>query len=92
LKPDGIIAVHISNAYLCLAPVITRVAESLGMKTTRIISEEDGFDESTDYIMVTNQESFLRAHPPELPVDKEPEIAAPWTDLRHNLFDILMLK
>ncbi|MDB6005555.1 MAG: integral rane protein-like protein, partial [Prosthecobacter sp.] len=53
MKPDGIIAVHITNTYLVLAPVIEKIAANAGFKTTRIATEADGDDDSTDYILVT---------------------------------------
>jgi hypothetical protein len=59
------------------------------MKTTRILTELDGFDEATDYVMVTNNEAFLAAHPAEVPEDAEPEAKTLWTDKRHNLFEAL---
>ena len=90
LKPDGIIAVHVSNRYLALAPVIDKVAASVGMKTTRILTELDGFDEATDYVMVTNNEAFLAAHQSEEPDSPEPQAKSLWTDPRYNLFECLM--
>lgn len=92
MKPDGIIAVHVSNAYLALAPVIERVAASLGMKTTRVLTVLDGFQESTDYVLVTNNEAFLKATPPDTPDAEEPEAPTLWTDRRHNLFEILLMR
>lgn len=89
MKPDGIIAVHVSNRYLALAPMVQRVAESLGMRTTRVLTELDGFDEATDYVMVTNNATFLNSHPPELPSTPEPPPTL-WTDRRHNLFECLI--
>ncbi len=73
MKPDGIIAVHVSNRYLALAPVVERIAASLGMRTTRVLTELDGFDEASDYILITNNESFLNATPPDEPTGGEPE-------------------
>lgn len=90
MKPDGIIAVHVSNRYLALAPVIKRVAESIGMRTTRVLTELDGFDEATDYVMVTNNDAFLQSNAPESPDTEEPEATTLWTDRRHNLFECLM--
>jgi SAM-dependent methyltransferase len=90
MQPDGIIAVHVSNRYLALAPVIEKVAASIGMKTTRVLTEMDEPDEATDYVLVTNNEAFLKAHPPELPESAEPVAKTLWTDLRHNLFECLM--
>lgn len=89
MKPGGIIAVHVSNRYLTLAPVIEKVAASIGWKTTRIGTEKDGFNEATDYVLVTNNETFLQANP-RGPADDEPEPEASlWTDQEHNLFEIL---
>lgn len=90
MKPDGIIAVHVSNRYLTLAPVVERVAASVGMKTTRVLTEMEGFDEATDYVMVTNNEAFLKAHPPDEPETEELEAKTLWTDRKHNLFECLM--
>ncbi len=89
MKPTGIIAVHCSNRYLELAQIIEKVATSVGMKTTRIITEQSGDDEYTDYVLVTNNEPFLKAHPPEtLGYEKDLPVSL-WTDKSHNLFEIL---
>jgi len=89
MKPDGIIAVHVSSRYLTLTPVVEKVAASVGWKTTRIATEEDGYNESTDYVMVTNNEEFLQ----ENPIGVEWEGMFPsvilWTDKSNNLFEIL---
>ncbi|OYW72516.1 MAG: hypothetical protein B7Z37_24555, partial [Verrucomicrobia bacterium 12-59-8] len=91
MKPDGIIAVHITNSYLVLAPVIEKIAAAAGFKTTRIATEADGDDDSTDYILVTHNETFLKATPPEL-LGNEIELKQDvrlWTDRYHNLLRIL---
>ena len=90
LKPDGIIAVHVSNRYLALAPVIERLAASLNLKTTRVMTKLDGFDENSDYVLVTNNAEFLNANPPQSPPTAEPKAPPLWTDRRHNLFEIFV--
>ena len=40
LKSDGILAIHISNAYLDLKPVVNALARERGMRT--ILIEDDG--------------------------------------------------
>lgn len=90
MRPDGIIAVHVSNRYLALAPVVDQLAAAVSMKTTRINTELDGFEEYTSYVLVTNNETFLKANPPEPADDKEPKAPSLWTDRRHNLFEILL--
>ena len=90
MKPDGIIAVHVSNRYLALAPVIKRVADSVGMRTTRVLTDLEGFDEATDYVLVTNNQAFLMSNAPETPDTEEPAATTLWTDRRHNLFECLL--
>ncbi|MDB6075626.1 MAG: integral rane protein-like protein, partial [Verrucomicrobiaceae bacterium] len=75
LKPNGIIAVHVTNTYLRLAPVVNKVAAAIGMKTTRVETDAEGDDYSTDYILVTNNDAFLTAHP--VPHSDEQELDVP---------------
>jgi spermidine synthase len=92
MKPNGIIAVHITNSYLVLAPVIEKIAADAGYKTTRIATESDGVDhDSTDYILVTNNDAFVAATPPvllgsEIVLKNDVRL---WTDRYHNLLRIL---
>lgn len=92
MKPDGIIAVHITNRYLVLAPVIAKIAAEMGYRTTRIATESDGGDhDSTDYMLLTNNGAFLAATPEDL-VGDEVELKHDvrlWTDRYHNLLRIL---
>ncbi|MFO1486820.1 MAG: fused MFS/spermidine synthase [Verrucomicrobiaceae bacterium] len=90
LKPDGIIAVHITNYSLNLAPVVERAARELGMPSIRMAND---LDENgcypTDYVLLTRNTAFIQANPPVVP-DYARAIDVPlWTDRRHNLFQIL---
>ena len=90
LHPDGIIAVHITNHALNLAPVVQRAAQEFGLQTVRIADE--GTTPGcypTDYLLLTRNEAFVKAHPPRVPANAQ-DIPVPlWTDHRHNLFQIL---
>ncbi len=89
LKPDGIIAVHVTNRYLTIAPVVEAVAQSLGYKTTRIEDRAKSPCEYTNYVLVTNNEAFLAENPREVfGEDRKLEVPV-WTDVRHDLFGIL---
>ncbi len=70
LKPDGVIAVHISNRHLDLEPVVTSAAQQLKWKTASI---ENGDGDSGDggevdawwiytaiWMLVTNNDEFLQ--------------------------------
>ncbi len=93
LKPDGIIAVHVSNGYLRLGPVVRRLAEDCGMKSTRLCSKSDEnrlVDES-EWIVVTRNDDFISAHPSRPPYLPDDDLHVPlWTDQYSNLFLILV--
>lgn len=90
LKPDGIIAVHITNYSLNLAPVVERVAREIGLQSIRMASD---LDESgcypTDYLLLTKNAAFIQANPPSVPENARDLDVPLWTDHRHNLFQIL---
>jgi len=93
LKPDGILAVHTSNTYLNLAPVVKLLAEDAGYATRFIASEEDPLMmiSSADWVLVTRNQRFLNVS--ETSVGGENIIVLSglrlWTDDYNNLFDIL---
>jgi spermidine synthase len=89
LKEDGIIVVNCTNRYILLASVIEKIAQELGFETTRIGTDWDGYHEITDYVLVTRDQAFIRAHPPSSPWEQEKLEVSLWTDQRHNLFEIL---
>ena len=92
LQPKGVIAVHITNHYLNLAPVIQRLAEEFGFKTTRICVDPGDLSGhyQPDYMLLSKDEEFIKAHPPVPPPYAHDIPGIPlWTDHAHNLFQIL---
>jgi hypothetical protein len=93
LKPDGILAVHTSNTYLNLAPVVKLLAEDAHYTTRFIASQEDPLMmiSSADWVLVTRNQRFLSV--PETSVGGENIVVPPglrlWTDDYNNLFEIL---
>lgn len=61
LRPEGILAVHVSNQFLNLPPVVQQEAESAGLKSVLVASEGD--DDigvyNADWVLVTNNANFL---------------------------------
>jgi hypothetical protein len=93
LKPDGILAVHTSNTYLNLAPVVRLLAEDSDYVFRLIASDEDtpALIDFADWVLVTRNQEFLNK--PETFAGSE-TIALPphlrlWTDDYNNLFEIL---
>ena len=91
LKPNGVIAVHITNKYLNLAPVVERLAKEFGFLTTRqsIDPGDLAGHYQPDYLLLTKDAGFIREHPPMPPADAQDMEVPLWTDHAHNLFQIL---
>jgi spermidine synthase len=104
MKPDGVIAVHISNCYLNLQPVVLRAAEHFNFG--KVILQNDEADEyyddeegsaltySSDWVMLSNSQDFLN-HPGIQAAASKPKPIPPkirlWTDDDSNLWRILMV-
>ena len=63
VKPDGIVAVHISNKYLELGPVVTRAAEELKKTAVAITNPEDNASGvyASDWIMLSSDPRAFEA-------------------------------
>jgi len=92
--PGGVIAIHISNQYLDLSPVVRGLAEHFHLKTTWIYDEPLEFEEPwaycSDWMLLTDNEEFLEAVQPWPPEEAPGDFTVPlWTDQYSNLFQIL---
>lgn len=93
LAPDGIIAFHVTNRFLNLAPVVRSIAEANGVQAV-VVSDEVGADESlasTDWALVAREAARFNG---DAIAGLVTEIApipglGPWTDDFNNLFRIL---
>jgi spermidine synthase len=94
LKPDGILAVNISNTYLSLEPVMAKVASAFG-KTALVYEytppDDDELCFSCTWTLIMSPAALDRH--PELKSDARilsPNPAFPiWTDEFSNMFKIL---
>ena len=95
LKPDGVIAVHISNRHLRLEPVVLRQAEHAAMKCVRVVNRGESRQAVmlSKWMLMTNNKDFLEL--PEINAvtgkyTKQPGASFPlWTDCYNNLFQIV---
>lgn len=65
LKPDGVMAIHVSNRYLNLEPVVRRLAAELGFEMIQVDSlggEEYGQDwvYAANWVLLSRNEQFLQ--------------------------------
>lgn len=93
LQPGGILAVHVSNKFLRLAPVVAEEAEHAGLQTAYIRSDddEDTATYSADWVLVTANREFLAR--PQIAgasskIDSVPGLRL-WTDDYNGLLPIL---
>jgi hypothetical protein len=92
LRQGGVIAAHVSNDYLRLAPVVRRLGEEFGMQASRIFDAGDPkrLTAPSFWVIVSQDRSFLEANPSEPRDWGEDGGPAPlWTDQYSNLFQIL---
>ncbi len=95
LKPGGIIAVNIQNQFVDMAPVVKAAADEYRYDWTRIWTDEDAEHllYQVDWMLLTNDQKFLKANPPHLAKGVSLEIQpVAWTDHYSNLFQLLMRK
>jgi SAM-dependent methyltransferase len=91
MKPDGILAIHVSNRYLDLGPVVDQEAKALGKPALLIESgEEEPADTSTaDWVLVTTRQTVIdHLTAFSTPIEKKPKLRM-WTDDYSNLWQIV---
>jgi protein-L-isoaspartate O-methyltransferase len=96
LKPDGAIAVHVSNRYLDLHPVVYRIADKIGFPAITIDDNDTAYEDAgfygSDWIIMTRNQVLLQ-QPLIKDVTKEtvefPARIMYWTDERSDLLSIL---
>jgi SAM-dependent methyltransferase len=95
MKPDGIVAFHVSNRFLNLIPVVARIAKELDLQATLVSDDPDEEDDRrsrSDWVLVSRDANALDA-PAIVAVGGEPAEDRPewrtWTDDYSNLIQIL---
>lgn len=93
LKPDGVLAVHVSNRYLNLAPVVALASESQGKEIWLVDNSDDLTKEvfGSTYVLVSGRAHFfsnplLRGLLDGIDI---PRRLRAWTDDYSNLWQIL---
>ena len=93
MKPDGIIAIHVSNRYVNLGPVVDRLAAINGLHQLLVAQTEAMYLElsASEWILLASDpQSFQR---PELQATGKRPKSWPgfsaWTDDYNNLFELL---
>ena len=93
MKPDGIVAFHLTNRYLELAPVVARIAELKGLHAMLVSDDAEASKwlNPTDWVLVARDAAVLSRGPlrgAASPVATGAD-ARPWTDDFNNLLGAL---
>jgi SAM-dependent methyltransferase len=91
MKPDGVIAFHVSNRFLDLKPVLLSIAERQGLAFAYLHEPGDEGGTTSDWVLLTRHPPFLAL--PSIaeitePVAPEPGFR-PWTDDYSSLLAVL---
>ena len=93
LKPGGILAIHVSNRYLDLLPVVAKAAQQLSLQVRQVYSQDDyaiGVFRSDWLLLAAADSAFdneaLQAE--SKPLETQPDIRL-WTDDYSDLHGIL---
>ena len=96
MKPDGIVAFHVSNRFLNLIPVVGRLANELELKAV-LVEDDPPDDDNTlrsrsDWVLVSRDPKALAAaeivEAGATEADDNPDWRT-WTDDYSNLIQIL---
>ena len=91
LNEDGILALHVTNRFVDLIPVVARLAEVTGLSAIYI--ENDGSDSrkvsSADWILLTNNLAFLDIEAVHQDEKAMPEPGPLWTDDFSSVFEVV---
>jgi SAM-dependent methyltransferase len=92
VKPGGIIAFHVTNRYLDLAPVVQQLADAQGLHAVLIVDDGDApLASRSDWVLLSDSESTLEVDA----IDDAAEEIKPhpgwrlWTDDFNNIVQVL---
>jgi hypothetical protein len=93
LKPTGVLAIHTSNTYLDLEPLVQLLANDAGYTAGWVSNDDDRrkLVDASDWVLVTRNNRFLdnlKTSTFVEPIIVPPKLRA-WTDDYNNLFQIL---
>jgi len=96
VRPGGVLALHISNRYLDLAPVVRQLADSFGKYALRVEAEGDdaaGTYETTWILIADSPAAFAKIglESAGSPLEGEAAVRV-WTDDYSNLFELARFK
>lgn len=94
MRPEGILAFHVSNQFLQLAPVVEKLAQSFGLGYCQVENSDSPEEAiaSAQWVLVTHRQDFISTLTTMQvgQVAPVPEKVPLWTDDSNSLFDVLV--
>ena len=93
VAPNAILAIHVTNSYLYLFPVVRALADDAHLDWRRVFvtKDEAASRMRSDWVILSDNESFLGAIPNAPPPNSKDDFAVPvWTDRNNSQFMILV--
>jgi hypothetical protein len=92
MKPEGVIAYHVTNRFLDLVPVVDAIARAHGMQALWVSDDGEGSLASrSDWVLIGTNKALLdhpRLTESSLPIEAKPDWRL-WTDDYNNLVQVL---
>ena len=91
MKPDGVIAFHVSNRFLDLKPVVNMIAEKRGLHVAWVRDSYDDGSTTSDWVLLTKDRTLLlkaEILDGTYIIPPEPKLRV-WTDDFNNLLQVL---
>jgi hypothetical protein len=91
LAADGVLAVHVSNHYLDLPPIVRGLAAEQGWQAAMVetVDEEDRALDSSTWMLVTSNEALLANASPYIVQPERGARSLVWTDAFSSLLQVL---
>jgi SAM-dependent methyltransferase len=90
LKPGGLVAIHISNRFLDLKPVLGNIAQALGVQARIVSDPGDAVISSTDWVLFARTPDAFTGALAERSEPLPPRNGmSVWSDQFNNLLDVL---
>ena len=91
LKPRGVIAFHVTNLFLDLAPVVQQLADTYNLKVAYISEKDESSEYASKWVLLTRDQAFLDLHDirdatSAIPLNADSRL---WTDDFSNLVRVL---
>jgi len=91
LATGGVLAVHVTNRYLTLAPVVRRLAESHGYSAVFVETYDDADSDTTanEWVLISANTEFFESDLIAERASDWPSTGAIWTDSYSSIFSVL---